>query len=87
MSDDARSEREPIVLFDQDVCELLGIGLTTLKKLRRAGAFPIPELRTLDKRHRYARADVEAYVSRETTSLATPRAAAARKSRRPKTAA
>jgi hypothetical protein len=55
----------PAVLFDEDVCGVLRISLTTLKRRRHAGAFPIPELPLLDKRHRYARADVEAFLARE----------------------
>ena len=57
---------QSLVLFDRDVCALLGISGTTLKKLRRLGAFPIPELPALDKRHRYSRRDLDAYVNRET---------------------
>lgn len=57
----------PDVFLDPDICAALRIGLTTLKKLRRLGAFPIPELPALDKRHRYARQDVIAYLSRTTT--------------------
>jgi hypothetical protein len=53
------------VLFDADVCRELRISHTTLKRLRKHGAFPIPELPALDKRHRYSRRDVEAYLNRE----------------------
>ena len=53
------------VLLDADICRELRISLTTLKRLRRHGAFPIPELPPLDKRHRYARRDVDAYLARE----------------------
>jgi hypothetical protein len=53
------------VLFDSDVCRELRISIDTLKRLRRRKAFPIPELPTLDKRHRYARRDVEAYKLRK----------------------
>jgi hypothetical protein len=54
------------VLFDEDICAELRISLRQLMRLRRAGAFPIPELPSLDKRHRYARRDVDAFLSRET---------------------
>jgi hypothetical protein len=53
------------VLFDDDVCAALRISASTLKRLRRAGAFPIVELPRLDRRHRYARQDLEAFVARE----------------------
>ena len=55
----------PLVLHDEHLCELLGISARTLRKLRRLRALPIPELPTLDKRHRYSRADVEAFLNRE----------------------
>jgi hypothetical protein len=64
---------QSLVLFERDVCAFLGISLTTLKKLRRHGAFPIPELPALDKRHRYSRRDLDAYVNRETTLKLTGR--------------
>jgi hypothetical protein len=57
-------EEKPAVMFDADVCKELRISLRTLKRLRRARAFPIPELASLDKRHRYARRDVDAYIAR-----------------------
>lgn len=59
------TERKPPVMFDADVCDELRISVRTLKRLRRARVFPIPELPSLDKRHRYARRDVEAYIARE----------------------
>ncbi len=67
----------PTILYDRDVCVLLDISLTTLKKLRRQHVFPIPELPKLDKRHRYSRRDVERYLDGETRgslSLARRRA-------------
>jgi hypothetical protein len=65
----------PAVFFDPDVCAALRISLTTLKRLRRARVFPIPELPALDKRHRYARADIEAFVNRETMATLARRRA------------
>jgi hypothetical protein len=59
------AESKPAVMFDADVCQELRISLRTLKRLRRARVFPIPELPSLDKRHRYARRDVDAYIARE----------------------
>lgn len=54
------------VLLDADICRELRISLTTLKRLRRQRAFPIPELLpALDKRHRYSRRDVDAYLARQ----------------------
>jgi hypothetical protein len=54
----------PAVMFDADICAELRISLTTLKRLRRHRAFPIPELPSLDKRHRYAWRDVDAFLER-----------------------
>ncbi len=59
----------PLILYDADLCGVLGVSRTTLRKLRRHGAFPIPELPALDKRKRYGRPDVERYINRE--NLAT----------------
>jgi len=53
------------VLFLADVCARLRISLTTAKRLRRAKAFPIPELPSLDKRARFSSRDVDAFVARE----------------------
>jgi predicted site-specific integrase-resolvase len=56
----------PLILFDEDLCELLDISLRTLKRQRRLGTFPIPEiLPKLDRRHRSARSDVERFLNRE----------------------
>jgi hypothetical protein len=57
----------PLVLFDADICQLLDLSLRTLKRRRRVGKFPIPELPSLDRKHRYARRDVEAFLAREGT--------------------
>lgn len=51
------------VYFSEDVCERLQISRSTLKRLRRVGAFPIPELKSLDRRPRWAIADVEAFLA------------------------
>lgn len=65
----------PLILFDDDVCRVFGISRTTLRKLRRHGAFPIVPLPALDKRTRYSRVDVARFLARETTpALARRRA-------------
>jgi Helix-turn-helix domain len=63
------ADTKPAVLFDADICDELRISRTTLKRLRRARAFPIPELPSLDKKHRYARIDVEAFLARTKLAL------------------
>lgn len=57
------------VLFLVDVCERLRISLTTAKRLRRAGAFPLPELPSLDRKVRYSSRDLDAFLAREGTTL------------------
>lgn len=52
-----------LIYFAEDVCHALGISRSTLKRLRRHGAFPIPELPALDKRPRWSRAAVERFVA------------------------
>lgn len=58
------SETASIMFFDE-VCERLRVSQRTGKRLRRVGAFPIPELPRLDKRPRFSSRDVEAYLNRE----------------------
>jgi hypothetical protein len=65
----------PLILYDPDLCAVLEISCRTLKRRRSLGAFPIPELPALDRKHRYGRADVLAYMNRETSpTLARRRA-------------
>jgi predicted DNA-binding transcriptional regulator AlpA len=63
MNTDAR------VLFLDDLCAELQVSRRTVERLRRHGAFPIPELPSLDKRPRWSRVAVDAYLasSHETT--------------------
>jgi hypothetical protein len=55
----------PPVCFDADLCRILDLKLRTLKRRRKTGAFPIPALPSLDRRHRYSRADVIRFLERE----------------------
>jgi hypothetical protein len=55
----------PLVCFDADICRILDVSMTTLKRRRSARTFPIPELEAIDHRHRYGRRDVIAYLNRE----------------------
>jgi hypothetical protein len=58
----------PLVCFDPDILRLLDLTPRQLQRLRKHHVFPIPELLPpLDRRHRYARRDVLAYVNREQT--------------------
>jgi predicted DNA-binding transcriptional regulator AlpA len=51
------------VLFIDDICRELGTSRRTVQRLRRHRAFPIPELPALDKRPRWSRAAVDAYLA------------------------
>lgn len=66
----------PGILFDADLVRVLGISLRTLKRLRRLRACPIPELPRLDRKHRYSRRDLDAYLNRETGLTMTRRRSA-----------
>jgi len=57
----------PAVLFLDDLCRELRIGRTTVARLRRHGCFPIKELPSLDKRPRWSRAAVDAYLAETQT--------------------
>lgn len=50
------------VLFLEDVCRELKVARRTVERLRRHGAFPIPELPALDKRPRWSRSAVNAFL-------------------------
>ena len=53
------------MLFIDDVCRELNVSRRTVERLRRHGAFPIPEMPSLDKRPRWLRAKVEAFKASE----------------------
>ena len=64
--------REPLdltarqVLYGPEVARLLGVSLATFHQRRRSGTWPLPELLPrLDRRPRFARATVEAYLRGE----------------------
>lgn len=57
------------VLFLDDVCRELRVSRTTVKRLRRHGAFPIPEMPSLDKRPRWSSDAVEAFKAEHATTV------------------
>lgn len=59
------TETRPAVLFIDDLCRELRVARTTVEKLRRHRCFPIPEMRSLDKRPRWTRAAVDAFLADE----------------------
>lgn len=57
------SDTVPAVCFVEDVARILRTSRRTIDRLRRHGCFPVPELPSLDKRPRWAGADVERYLA------------------------
>lgn len=55
----------PDVCFIADICRILKMSLTTLKRLRRNGAFPIAELPSLDKHPRWSGAAVRRFLEQQ----------------------
>jgi hypothetical protein len=55
----------PDVCLIDDICRELKISRTTLKRLRRAGAFPIAELPSLDKHPRWSGAAVRRFLEQQ----------------------
>lgn len=62
----------PRAYLMDDVCKALQISRSTLKRLRRAGTFPIPELPTLDRHPRWAADAVEAFLLKTRTVTRHP---------------
>jgi hypothetical protein len=54
----------PAVMFDKDICVLLDISPRTLKRRHTNKTFPIPTLPAIDRKRRYGRGDVIAYLER-----------------------
>ena len=50
------------VLVLNELAIVLRTSTRTIKRRLRAGTFPIPTLPSIDKRHRFARADVEKFL-------------------------
>lgn len=64
MASEDRWPQIPAVCLDEDICRIFHVSLTTLKRRRRHGTFPVPPLPSLDRRHRYSRQDVIAVLER-----------------------
>lgn len=54
----------PPVCYDDDLKRIFDWKKRTIQKRRKAGTFPIAALPRIDKKHRYSRADVIAYLER-----------------------
>lgn len=52
----------PAVCFIDDVCTALRLSRRTAERLLRHGAFPIPELPRLDRKHRWSGAAVQQFL-------------------------
>ena len=57
------ADRQPAVLFLEDVADMLRVSRSTIERRRRAGTFPIPELPSLDRRPRWSVKAVEQYLN------------------------
>jgi hypothetical protein len=57
--------QRPAVLFIDDLVRELRVSRRVIERLRRHRAFPIKELASLDKRPRWSRAAVEAFLADE----------------------
>lgn len=49
-----------LVLFIDELAQILGTSVRTIQKQLRAGTFPIPELPRIDRKHRWSRERVHA---------------------------
>jgi len=56
-------DRQPDVLFIEDLVRELRTSRRTIARLRRQRVFPIPELPSLDKRPRWSRVAVEQFLA------------------------
>lgn len=77
----------PAVCLLDDLCRVLQISRSTIKRLRRHGAFPIRELPSLDKHPRWSGAAVEKFLAGQGTTRPQPwrqGAAPARQRRAPR---
>jgi hypothetical protein len=52
----------PRVCLIEDVCRALRVSRRTLKRLRRAKAFPIQELPSLDKHPRWRGSEIQKFI-------------------------
>jgi hypothetical protein len=53
---------KPLVVGIKELAHLLKTSERTIKKRLAAGAFPIPEVRGIDSKHRWSRALVQQFV-------------------------
>ena len=58
----------PDVCFIPDVCRALRVSRRTVERLLRHGAFPIPEMPALDKKHRWSGARVRQFRDDKTAA-------------------
>lgn len=68
------NEPRPVVLIDE-LADMLGTSVPTIKRRLRARAFPIPEVKGIDNKHRWARSEVMAFIERGGVSVRKGKAA------------
>jgi hypothetical protein len=60
----------PQVCFASDLCRILSMSGRQLRRLRRARAFPIPELPALDRRPRWSGLEVRKFIEGQSGPVA-----------------
>ena len=63
----------PDVLLDEDLARALRTSERTVQRRRAQHALPIPELPSIDRRHRYGKPDVIRYLERQATGASVRR--------------
>lgn len=61
----ARLEDFGDVLMVDELAQVLGTSVRTIERQERAGVFPIPQLPGIDRKRRYAKAVIAAYLKRQ----------------------
>ncbi len=57
------NELRPVVLIDE-LADMLGTSVKTIRKRLYAKAFPIPCIEGIDKKYRWSRSEVMAFIER-----------------------
>lgn len=70
------NDKKPVV-FVEELAEMLGTSRRTIYKHLRARTFPIPEIKGIDLKHRWARSTVEEFIARNGQMEPTRRGKAA----------
>lgn len=61
------------IVFIDDLAKLLRVSRSTIERRRHEGSFPIPELVAIDRRPRWSRRAVLAYLATSPKAIRSPR--------------